>query len=73
MVLYYTQLRHAIQGGFPEMADLLAVLEREQDPFVCLEALLDAPYGSVELISLEAWSSFAEEALRRMRWAKVKA
>ena len=35
------QLRHAIQSGFPELAQLLGVLENEQDPFVCLEALLD--------------------------------
>ena len=36
-----TQLRHAIQSGFPEMEELLTVLADETDPFICLEALLD--------------------------------
>ena len=36
-----TQLRHAIQSGFPELEELLTVLENETDPFICLEALLD--------------------------------
>ena len=35
------QLKHAIQGGFPELEQLLQTLEQEKDPFVCLEALLD--------------------------------
>jgi Phosphoenolpyruvate synthase/pyruvate phosphate dikinase len=34
------QLHHAVSAGFPELAQLLDVL-RENDPFRCLEALLD--------------------------------
>ena len=63
-------MRDIGEGRRTEPAALLEILDSCRR---CLEALLDAPYGSVELISLEAWSSFAEEALRRMRWAKVKA
>ena len=63
-------IRDIEAGRRTEPAALLEILDSCRR---CLEALLDAPYGSVELISLEAWSSFAEEALRRMRWAKVKA
>ena len=57
-------------GHRTEPSALLEILETCRR---CIEALLDAPYGSIELISLEAWAGFAEEALRRMRWAKVKA
>ena len=63
-------LRDCKAGRKTEPGALLEILDSCRR---CMEALLDAPYGSVELISLEAWSSFAEEALRRMRWAKVKA
>lgn len=44
------QLRHAIQSGFPELEQLLGVLESEQDPFVCLEALLDQLENLKEVI-----------------------
>ncbi|WP_028583945.1 PEP/pyruvate-binding domain-containing protein [Desulfogranum mediterraneum] len=36
----HLQLEHAILNGFPELEQLLAVLE-EDDPFRCLDALLD--------------------------------
>ena len=36
----HTQLQHAINSGFPELEQLFAVL-REDDPFHCLDALLD--------------------------------
>ena len=62
-------LRDIAAGRRTEPAVLLELLDNCRR---CVEVLLDAPYGSMELISLEAWSAFAEEALRRMRWAKVK-
>ena len=41
--------------------DLLQVYRRS------VEALLDAPYGSVVLVSLDAWQAFAEEVAARCR------
>lgn len=41
----HAQLEQAIQGGFPEIEQLLQLLEREKNPFVCLEALLDELEG----------------------------
>ena len=35
----HTQLQHAVNNGFPELAELFDVL-REDDPFHCLDALL---------------------------------
>ena len=45
-------------------ADLLAVLEKYRRS---IEVLLDAPYGSIEMISLEEWNDLAERLLRQLR------
>ena len=63
-------LRDTEAGRRTEPAVLLEILD---DCRRSLEALLDAPYGSIEMISLEAWVGFAEEALRRMRLTIVNA
>ena len=45
-------------------AAMLAVLEKYRRS---IEVLLDAPYGSIEMISLEEWNDLAERLLRQLR------
>lgn len=45
-------------------AAMLAVLEKYRRS---IEVLLDAPYGSIEMISLEEWNDLASHLLRQLR------
>ena len=47
-----------------EPASLLSTLECYRR---CIEALLEAPWGSVELVRLERWNELAETFLRKLR------
>ncbi len=54
-----------IREGRP--TDPSALLERLTTCRRCLEVLLDAPYGSLTLVSLEDWAVFAEGIARQIR------
>ncbi len=51
-------------GRKTDPAQLLALMD---DSRRCVEALLDAPFGSITLLPLEEWNAFAEEANQRMK------
>ncbi len=57
-------LKEARAGRRTGAAELLSRLQVYR---ACVETLLDAPFGSIELAQPDAWSGFADEVFRRMK------
>ena len=58
-------VRDARGGVKTDPAQLLSLMDTARR---CIEALLDAPFGSIALLPLETWYAFAEEAGSRMKF-----